>query len=73
MPDATFRSAVGAIALVAIGVLPTRAADKPVTFANQVVRILQDECQDWHRACAVAPMPLINLSARGHMMAASGI
>ncbi len=44
--------------------LTAQAADtekdkKPVTFSNQVVRILQEKCQDCHRPGTVAPMSLL--------------
>ncbi len=61
--DATFRKAgreiAGVITLACLGALPTRAADQPITFSNQVVRIFEDKCQDCHRPGTAAPMSLI--------------
>src|SRR5215510_3939648 len=43
------------------------AADAPVTFNNQVVRILQQHCQTCHRPGNIAPFSLMTYSeARIH-------
>ncbi len=53
---------LSAVAFSSQFIVPSRAvaADaEKVTFSNQVVRILQEKCQDCHRAGTVAPMSLV--------------
>jgi hypothetical protein len=40
----------------------TSAADTPVTFSNDVLPILQKNCQSCHRPGQMAPMPLVTFS-----------
>src|ERR1041385_3997431 len=40
----------------------TSASGKKVTYANQVVRIVQKRCQSCHRSDGVAPFSLANYS-----------
>jgi hypothetical protein len=49
----------GAFTLACLTAVPMHATEKPITFANQVVRIFQDKCQDCHRPGTAAPMSLI--------------
>jgi hypothetical protein len=42
-----------------LGAVPVGAAEKAPTFHRDVVRILQDECQDCHRPGEVAPFSLL--------------
>ena len=49
------------VALAAMGAstTPTKAADAPVTFAKDVLPILQKNCQSCHRPGQIAPMSLL--------------
>jgi hypothetical protein len=49
------------VALAAMGAstTPTKAADPPVTFAKDVLPILQKNCQSCHRPGQIAPMSLL--------------
>ena len=65
MANAKFQAvALGALALVVILVLPLqmsaqKAADTNVTFTKDVAPILQEKCQECHRAGSMAPMSLV--------------
>jgi hypothetical protein len=39
--------------------VPVRAADAPVTFAKDILPILQKNCQSCHRPGQIAPMSLL--------------
>lgn len=54
------RIATLAVALLAaVLVTPATPADEPVTFSDQIVRILQAQCQTCHRPDGGAPFPLL--------------
>lgn len=60
-PRALWMITMSAVVLSGPFIIANRAdAAEPekVTFSNQVVRILQEKCQDCHRAGTVAPMSL---------------
>src|SRR5580765_3754760 len=48
-----------ALAIMAGSTRPTTAADAPVTFAKDVLPILQKNCQSCHRPGQIAPMSLL--------------
>jgi len=48
-----------ALAIMGGSTRPTKAADAPVTFAKDVLPILQKNCQSCHRPGQIAPMSLL--------------
>jgi hypothetical protein len=52
-----------AIAAVGAAAITTKAADAPVTFARDVLPILQKNCQSCHRPGQIAPMSLLTYEA----------
>src|SRR4051812_5558182 len=52
-------AALAGILPILLFAVTAHAADGPVTFSNQVVRILQQHCQSCHRPGSIAPFSLL--------------
>ncbi len=53
--------------VILISAAPLRAADLPITFNNQIIRIFQQRCQSCHRPGNIAPFSLLTYAdAAGH-------
>jgi mono/diheme cytochrome c family protein len=54
-------AAAAAGVLVGVSALaPALAGPEPVTFSNQIARLMQEHCQGCHRPADVAPFPLLS-------------